>query len=143
MGTRRQMEVRILKSLASNGWRREFVEHGREDWFDEMWALRSVSPPSNTKAWMAFIVDPEWKGTRAPGEGVWAVAADTVRRAERAGWLIEIPLGRRWERGLPELLEALQAARAAKLSLNPVAQMPAVPAGNSRLRVKERWKHLR
>ena len=143
MGTRRQMELRILKSLESNGWRRESVERGREKWVDEMWSLRSVWPPSGTRAWMAFMVDPGWKGARAPGEGVWAVAADTVRRPERAGWLIEIPLGRRWERGLPELIEALQASRASRLPAGYEAKKPGESIPKDSGRLKTQYKHLR
>jgi hypothetical protein len=141
VGTRHQQQVRILKTLEQNGWRREAVEHPNSDWIFELWTLRSSDPPIGVQAWMAFVVDQEWRGKRAPGEGVCALVADTVRRSERKGWLAEIPLGRRWERSIQEFFDVLNAARATKV---PSGRQPAkakVPV--PRPGVKEKWKHLR
>ncbi|MCE9582449.1 MAG: hypothetical protein K8T20_08155 [Planctomycetes bacterium] len=129
MGTRHQQMIRILDTLETNGWRRAAVLRDCDHWADEVWELRSVHPPVGTKAWMVFLIDPEWTGYRAKGEGVIAVAADTarrkeptgwlvqIRRKEPTGWLVQIPLGRRWERGLLDIMEALQTTRAAKLQI--------------------------
>lgn len=114
MGPRRKQQMRILETLEQHGWRRVSVDKSCDWWADEIWALSSVWPPVGARAWMVFLVDPEWKGHRSAGEGVCAVAVDTVARKERTGWLLEIPVGRRWERGLEELMEALKSARLPK-----------------------------
>lgn len=143
MGTRRQMQVRILETLEEHGWRREAIERGREKWVDEWWLFRSLSTPAGLRAWLAFLVDPEWEGPRAPGEGVGSLAADLVRREEPTGWLIEIPLGRRWERGLTELVETLQASRAAQAPAAASARKPQQSGQGNSGRVRTKWKHLR
>lgn len=111
MGVRRPQHVRLLDALEEHGWRRHSIERNCDWWADEIWSLRSVSMPVGAKAWLAFLVDPGWEGPRSAGEGVYAVAADVVRRKEPAGWLAQIAFGRRWERALPELMAALQTAR--------------------------------
>ena len=116
MGVRRPQQARVLAELESHGWRRDSVERNCDWWADEIWLLKSVRVPVGAKAWMVFLVDPEWKGSRSAGEGVIALAADVVRRKEPKGWLVRIPFGRRWERGLAEVVAALQTARVAKLS---------------------------
>lgn len=112
MGTRRQQQARMLEYFEKRSWKKELVERSRVPWADEFWMLRSSR--SNSKAWLVFLVDPEWRGKRQPGEAVHAIAVDLARRNEAGGWLFQIPLGRRWERGMEELLDALDAA-----SLNP------------------------
>lgn len=129
MGTRRQQQNRILEALEEHGWRRLSVERNCDFWADEIWSLSSTGSPEGFKAWMAFLVDPQWEGSRAAGEGVCAIAADIVRRADRTGWLVQIPLGRRWERGLAELLEALRSARVAGSHAVKKAGLPSESRG--------------
>ncbi len=143
MATRRQQQIRILDTLESNGWRRHGVEQDCDWWADEIWLLRSDRPPVGMKAWLAFLVDPEWEGARAAGEGICSVAADLSRRTERTGWMVEMPLGRRWERGLDGLVRALETARAATSPSAGGGARPGKPARPLADRVRTRHKPLR
>ncbi len=113
MGERGKQKDRILETLEENGWKRSAVDRNCDWWADEFWRLSSVWSPAGTRAWLVFLVDPMWEGNRRPGEGVWAVAVDAAQRKERSGWAFVMPLGRRWERGLEELVAALRAIREA------------------------------
>lgn len=111
MGERGKQKDRILQTLEEHGWKRSAVDRKCDWWADEFWRLSTRGPAGTARACLVFLVDEEWEGPRRPGEGVASVAVSATQRKERAGWDFEMPLGRRWERGMEELLAALGAIR--------------------------------
>jgi hypothetical protein len=64
----------LLDLLAAHGWQVATVE--REDvewWADEIWELHSIWSPTTTRAWLAFLVDPQHGGDKRAAERVWGV----------------------------------------------------------------------
>lgn len=111
MGERGKQRDRILEALEARGWKRTAVDRKCDWWADEFWRLTWSGPAGTARACLVFLVEEEWEGPRRPGEGVGSLAVSAAQRRERAGWDFEMPLGRRWERGLEELLAALEAIR--------------------------------
>jgi len=70
--------------LPTYGWELYKVEE--EDlfwWADEIWELRSVWSPEGAKAYISFLVDPQWEGNRRKGQGVWGVGGSINYPRER------------------------------------------------------------
>jgi hypothetical protein len=111
VGERGKQRERILETLEAHGWRRTAIDRKCDWWADEFWRLSWSGPAGTRRACLVFLVDEQWKGARRPGEGVASLAVSAAQRKERAGWDFEMPLGRRWERGLDELVAALLAIR--------------------------------
>ncbi|MBX3713679.1 MAG: hypothetical protein KF800_17095 [Lysobacter sp.] len=64
----------LIDMLEAHGWYVYSIE--REDaewWIDETWELHSTWSPTTTRAWLAFLVDPQHEGNRQAGEGVWGI----------------------------------------------------------------------
>lgn len=64
----------LIDMLEAHGWYVYSIE--REDaewWIDETWELHSTWSPTTTRAWLAFLVDPQYQGNRQAGERVWGI----------------------------------------------------------------------
>lgn len=60
--------------MPTYGWELEGVEEEDLEWWaDEIWKLRSVWPPTEARAYITFLVDPQWEGNRRKGQGVWGM----------------------------------------------------------------------
>ena len=103
----------MLNQLPEHGWRVAEVGEELEWWADEMWVLESVWTPAGGRAYVTFMVDPQFDGVRKKGEAVWAVMASPGRPDSRLNVEGEftLSLGRGWKRRLPEFFEHLSALR--------------------------------
>jgi len=64
----------LLDMLKAHGWHVHSIERENVEWWvDEIWELHSTWSPTTTRAWLAFLVDPQHEGNRQAGEGVWAI----------------------------------------------------------------------
>jgi hypothetical protein len=60
--------------LANHGWSISTVERDDVEWWaDEIWELHSTWSPTTARAWLVFLVDPQFVGERQAGAGVWAI----------------------------------------------------------------------
>ena len=60
--------------LPTYGWEIDEVEENDLEWWaDEIWKLRSVWSSSEARAYITFLVDPQWEGHRKKGQGVWGM----------------------------------------------------------------------
>jgi|SRR5450432_2099365 len=96
----------LLTLLHEQGWRVSRTEEDLEWWADEMWLLESSWAPVGSRAYVTFLVDPQFEGDRKKGEAVWAVMASPFRpvsslRGERE---FMVSLGQGWEERLPGLV---------------------------------------
>ena len=73
----RTQQLKLLSQLEPHGWTKlEDRETRTLDWWaDEIWVLASLWRPQECRVYLTFVVDPQWEGPRAPGEGVWCVTA--------------------------------------------------------------------
>lgn len=74
----------LLNYLPDHGWRVASVEENLEWWADEMWLLESEWSQVRSRAYVTFLVDPQFDGNRRKGEAVWAVM---VSPAKPRAWL--------------------------------------------------------
>ena len=103
----------LLNQLPEHGWRVAAAGEDLEWWADEMWLLESVWSPLGVRAYVTFMVDPQFEGVRKKGEAVWAVMASPGRpdgRADVEGGFT-LSLGQGWGRRLPEFFGHLSALR--------------------------------
>lgn len=93
----------LLALLPEHGWRLAMIEEDLEWWADEMWLLESVWSPVGSRAYVTFLVDPQFDGSRKKGEAVWAVMASLFKPASnlRGEHEFMISLGRGWKDKLP------------------------------------------
>ena len=104
----------ILARLAHHGWRaRPCEDEGLEWWADEMWLLESTWSPVGSRAYVTFLVDPQFEGVRKQGEAVWAVMASPGKPGGRLHVEREftLSLGQGWKKRLPEFFAHLAALR--------------------------------
>ena len=103
----------MLKQLSEHGWRVVGVEENLEWWADEMWVLESVWSPVGGRAYVTFLVDPQFDGGRRKGEAVWAVMASPGRPDSRLHVEGEftLSLGQGWKTRLPAFYAHLSALR--------------------------------
>lgn len=89
------------------------AEENLEWWADEMWLLASVWSPVGSRAYVTFLVDPQFDGVRKKGEAVWAVMASPGRPSDRlrVEGAFTLGLGQGWRARLPALFEHLSALR--------------------------------
>jgi hypothetical protein len=89
------------------------AEENLEWWADEMWVLESVWSPVGGRAYLTFLVDPQFEGVRKKGEGVWAVMASPRRPEDwvRVEGEFTLSLGQSWEKRLPAFFEHLSTLR--------------------------------
>ena len=59
----------LLNQLPEHGWRVASVEENLEWWADEMWLLESEWSPVGGLAYVTFLVDPHFDGSRKKGGG--------------------------------------------------------------------------
>jgi hypothetical protein len=106
-------QKRLFRELEVHGWRKleeEAEDRTRDWWADEVWELESIWSPRSCRVYLTFVVDPQWEGPRAKGQGVWAVSAS---RTGPMQWSpVQLPLGRGWERELTAFLTGLARLRA-------------------------------
>ena len=105
----------LLALLPEHGWRVARVEEDLEWWADEMWLLESVWSPVGSRAYITFLVDPQFEGNRKKGEGVWAAMASLFKPAS---WLagedeFTFSLGQGWRDNVPYFFAFLGILRGA------------------------------
>lgn len=93
----------LLSLLPEQGWRVSFLEEDLEWWADEMWLLESVWSPVGSRAYVTFLVDPQFEGSRKKGEAVWAVMASLFKPVSNLRGENEhlLNLGQGWQDNLP------------------------------------------
>lgn len=105
--------IELLNQLPEHGWRAAGVEDGLDWWADEMWLLESVWSPVGSRAYVTFLVDPQFDGPRKKGEAVWAVMASPAKPMSRQQVEGEftLTLGQGWKNRLPDLFDHLSSLR--------------------------------
>lgn len=103
----------MFRQLPKYGWSVAGIEEELEWWADEMWQLESVWSPPGCRAYVTFLVDPQFDGVRKKGEAVWAVMASPGRPDN---WFhiegaFTLSLGQGWKQRLPDFFEHLSALR--------------------------------
>jgi len=90
----------IFAALPQTGWRLIERQIPDEWWVDELWTLESVWRPQGRRAFLIFLVDPQWDQARRFGEAVWAVAVRKSRPEHRMALDDDetVPIRPRWER---------------------------------------------
>ena len=103
----------LLSQLIQHGWRIAGEEENLEWWADEIWHLESEWSPVGSRAYVTFLVDPQFDGVRKKGEEVWAVMASPVKPIDRLNTEDEftLSLGQGWQKRLPEFIDHLTALR--------------------------------
>ena len=103
----------LLSQLPEHGWRVAGAEESLEWWADEMWLLESVWSPVGSRAYVTFLVDPQFDGPRKKGEAVWAVMASPAKPMSRLQVEGEftLSLGQGWKKRLPAFFDHLSALR--------------------------------
>jgi hypothetical protein len=103
----------LLSQLPEHGWRVASIEEDLEWWADEMWLLESVWSPVGRRAYVTFLVDPQFDGNRKMGEAVWAVMtspAKPMSQFQVAGEFT-LSLGPGWRDRLPAFFDHLSSLR--------------------------------
>ena len=101
----------VAAALLETGWRLAERQLPAEHWWlDELWTLESVWSPQGRRAYLIFLVDPQWDGPRRFGEGVWAVACCKTLPSD---WMnvevgATVPIRPRWERDRESLWPLLR-----------------------------------
>ena len=103
----------LLSQLPEHGWRVKGSEENLEWWADEMWLLESEWSPVGSRAYVTFLVDPQFDGDRRKGEAVWAVMASPDKPTSRMHVEGEftLSLGQGWKKRLPDFFEHLSTLR--------------------------------
>lgn len=116
----RTQRTELFSRLPEHGWRVAGAEENLEWWADEMWLLESVWSPAGSRAYVTFLVDPQFDGPRTKGEAVWAVMASPARPTSRLRVEGEftLSLGQGWKNRLPDLFEHLSALRGKRRGAN-------------------------
>ncbi len=105
----------LLALLPEHGWRLAMIEEDLEWWADEMWLLESVWSPVGSRAYVTFLVDPQFDGSRKKGEAVWAVMASLFKPASSLQDEHEFTfsLGQGWKDNLPYFFAFIGTLRGA------------------------------
>jgi hypothetical protein len=105
----------LLTVLPEHGWRVARTEENLEWWADEMWLLESTWSPVGSRAYITFLVDPQFDGSRRKGEAVWAVMASLYKPTSNLQEEHEFTfsLGQGWKDQLPALLAFIGCLRGA------------------------------
>ena len=101
----------IAAALPDSGWRLAERQQPAEHWWiDELWTLEAVWRPQGRRAYLIFLVDPQWEGPRRFGEGVWAVACSKTLPGDRtsADSCDAVAIRPRWERDRESLWPLLR-----------------------------------
>ncbi len=104
----------ILDRLAQFGWEVVAKEDLLVWWADEVWVLKSVWSPRETRLYLTFIVDPQSEVTRRKKvQDVWAVKASTTlpTQWQKAEGEMEFSLGRGWQDRLEAFLSGFSVFR--------------------------------
>ena len=103
----------LLNLLPEHGWRVAGTEDNLEWWADEMWELESVWSPVGSRAYITFLVDPQFDGPRKKGEAVWAVMASLLKPVSHLQGEHEflLNLGHGWKDHLPVFFLQLSTLR--------------------------------
>jgi len=113
----------LLDKLPEHGWDVVLIEEVNLEWWaDEMWTLDSFWSPVGSRAYLTFLVDPQFSSLfypqrprhRKKGEAVWAVAASATMPRERrqaGSTFIFLSLNHGWLDELPSFLKDLSTLR--------------------------------
>ena len=103
----------LLSRLPEYGWRVTDPDEKLEWWADEMWLLESVWSPVGSRAYVTFLVDPQFDGERQKGEAVWAVMVSPAKPMSRVQVEGEftLSLGQGWKKRLPDFFDHLSTLR--------------------------------
>ncbi len=90
----------IEAALSETGWRLAERQTPNEWWVDELWKLESVWRPQGRRAYLIFLVDPQWDEPRRFGEAVWAIAVAKTQPEDLRDLDSDqtVPIRPRWER---------------------------------------------
>lgn len=103
----------LLNQLSRNGWSVAKFEENLEWWADEMWLIESDWSPVGSRAYITFLVDPQFEGNKRKGEQVWSIMASIAKPLDRVntanGFVLDI--GQGWKSRLTELIRHLSALR--------------------------------
>ncbi|HEY0913469.1 MAG TPA: hypothetical protein VGE22_01245 [Solimonas sp.] len=106
-------KAKLLDHLEIEGWDVLHVQDGELDWWaDEIWELISRWSPQGVRAFLTFLVDPQWEGPRPKGSAVWAIGLcgrhpEDRHEARSAGQIYARPS----KANMEELIEALDRIR--------------------------------
>lgn len=103
----------LLNLLPEYGWRLAGIEENLEWWADEMWLLESAWSPVGSRAYITFLVDPQFDGNRKKGEAVWAVMASQLKPVSwlKAEHEFMFSLGQGWRDNLPAFFAQMTTLR--------------------------------
>jgi len=74
----KSLYMKLSDRLEVEGWDTvQTYSDNLEWWADEIWQLKSHWPPEGAVAFVTFLVDPSWQGSRSKGEGVWGAGCGT------------------------------------------------------------------
>ncbi len=106
-------KTELLNRLSEYGWRLAGNEENLEWWVDEMWLLESVWSPAGCRAYLTFLVDPQFEGNRKKGEAVWAVMASMHRpvSSHKGEHEFLLSLGHGWRNDLPLFFDQMNKLR--------------------------------
>ena len=105
----------LLALLPEQGWQVARTEENLDWWADEMWFLESTWSPVGSRAYITFLVDPQFEGNRRKGEAVWAVMASLFKPTSYFQGEHEfiVSLGQGWKDHLPALFAFIGCLRGA------------------------------
>lgn len=107
----------LLTLLLEQGWRVARIEEDLDWWADEMWQLESVWSPVGSRAYVTFLVDPQFEGARKKGDAVWAVMASLFKPTSnlRGEHEFTLSLGLGWQDLKPAFFGFLSILRGANM----------------------------
>jgi hypothetical protein len=107
-------KAELFEQISAQGWSFAEVEDWELDWWaDEMWLLESTWSPIGSRAYLTFLVDPQFDGERKKSEAVWAVQVSPSKPESRTSptGSFSISLNQGWRKELPAFLKHLSLLR--------------------------------
>ena len=78
-GSVKTVEQKLADFLEVEGWNIERRHETALDWWaDEIWELRSRWSPEGARAFITFLVDPQFEGDRSKGQAVWGIGSSSM-----------------------------------------------------------------
>ena len=105
-------QQQLEAALQQQGWR--VIDRQRENldwWADAVWVVESTWSPQGSRAYLTFLVDPQWEGPTRAGTGVWAVAASASLPTSRREAESRMIIMKRWDEQLPAFVSGMAAFR--------------------------------
>jgi hypothetical protein len=111
---------RLRAALAASGWEVEAGAHSLPWWAEDVWCIRSLWSPSEARAYVTFLVDPQATTNqiaRGP-KSIWAVKASRVlpTQWQQAADELLLSLGRGWMDRVEDFVTEISRFRQAQHS---------------------------